>query len=245
MDSQQSIKLPFAGFLFDLDGTIVDSTTAIVKHWEAIGTEIGVSPQLILETSHGRRSIDTFKEIAPDKATWEYVGEVEGKIPLLYGADAVEIPGARSLLEDLTARSAPWAIVTSGTAPLASGWLNVLSLPKPEHLVTAESVQEGKPDPSCYLMGLEKLGILKGNATAADVLVLEDSPAGIKAGKAAGCQVIGLVTSHRLEQVAAAEPDWVVKDLESVRVVTSREGKVIVEISHPLQVRVSEREREN
>ncbi|RCI15440.1 hypothetical protein L249_3618 [Ophiocordyceps polyrhachis-furcata BCC 54312] len=236
MDSQQPIRLPFAGFLFDLDGTIVDSTTAIIKHWEAIGTEIGVSAQTILETSHGRRSIDTFKEIAPEKATWEYVGEVEGKIPRLYGADAVEIPGARSLLEDLTARSAPWAIVTSGTAPLASGWLSVLSLPKPEHLVTAESVQEGKPDPSCYLIGLEKLG-LEG-VTAADVLVLEDSPAGIRAGKAAGCKVIGLVTSHRLEQVAAAGPDWVVKDLESVRVVTGREGKVIVEISHPLQALV-------
>ncbi|RDA87325.1 hypothetical protein CP532_2636 [Ophiocordyceps camponoti-leonardi (nom. inval.)] len=236
MDPKQSIRLPFAGFLFDLDGTIVDSTTAIIKHWEAIGTEIGVSPQTILETSHGRRSIDTFKEIAPEKATWEYVGQVEGKIPLLYGADAVEIPGARSLLEELTARSAPWAIVTSGTAPLASGWLSVLSLPKPEHLVTAESVQEGKPDPSCYLMGLEKLA-LEG-ATAADVLVLEDSPAGIKAGREAGCKVIGLVTSHRLEQVVAADPDWVVKDLESVRVVACREGKVIVEISHPMHVRV-------
>ncbi|PFH57751.1 hypothetical protein XA68_14637 [Ophiocordyceps unilateralis] len=236
MGSQQPLALSFAGFLFDLDGTIVDSTTAIVKHWQAVGTEIGVSPQTILETSHGRRSIDVFKAIAPEKATWEYVSHVEGKIPRLYGGDAVEIPGARSLLDSLTARSTPWAIVTSGTAPLATGWLSVLSLPKPEHLVTAESVQDGKPDPACYLMGLEKLG-LKG-AAAADVLVLEDAPAGIKAGKAAGCKVIGLVTSHTFDQVVAAGPDWVVKDLESVRVVgQADDGRVTVEISHPLQTR--------
>lgn len=60
----------------------------------------------------------------------------------------------------------------------------------------------------------------KLNATdASQVLVLEDSPAGIQAGKAAGCKVLGLVTSHTVEQVVAAGPDWVVRDLSGVRVV--------------------------
>jgi len=127
------------------------------------------------------------------------------------------------------ALSSPWAVVTSGTKPLVSGWLNVLKFAMPEHLVTAESVENGKPDPACYLM---KLGL---QDAAGDVLVLEDAPAGIRAGKAAGCKVIGLVTSHTVEQVVSAKPDWVVKDLESVRVVGQADGKVTIEISNALQ----------
>jgi len=156
---------------------------------------------------------------------------MEGLIPRKFGHDAVEIPGARSLLEHVIRSSCPWAIVTSGTVPLVSGWLEVLALPRPEHMVTAESVQIGKPDPTCYLMGLDRLG---RRAKAADVLVLEDSPAGIRAGKAAGCKVLGLVTSHSAQQVLEAEPDWIVRDLQSVTVVRTRDGTVTLEISQTL-----------
>ncbi|KYK58183.1 2-deoxyglucose-6-phosphate phosphatase [Drechmeria coniospora] len=237
MGSQPQYTLPpqqvsFAGFLFDMDGTIIDSTPAIIKHWNSIGEEIGVAPETILETSHGRRSIDVLKILAPEKANWEYVRHLEGQLPLLYGDDAVEIPGSRSLLDSLIAHSSPWAIVTSGTEPLVSGWLDVLQFSKPSHLVTAESVLNGKPDPACYLIGLDKLGLREA---AADVLVLEDAPAGIQAGKAAGCKVIGLVTSHTVDQIVAAGPDWVVKDLESVKVIARRDGKVTVEISNALR----------
>jgi glycerol 3-phosphatase-1 len=71
--------------------------------------------------------------------------------------------------------------------------------------------------------------------------VLEDSPAGIRAGKAAGCKVLGLVTSHTAEQVVSAGPDWVVRDLASVRLVSSAVGgggggKVTLEIRDGLVV---------
>lgn len=86
-------------------------------------------------------------------------------------------------------------------------------------------------------MGLKKLGldeaVKMGNA---QVLVLEDSPAGIRAGKAAGCKVLGVVTSHTVNQVVEAGADWVVRDLQSVRVVgTGESGEgVILEISDGL-----------
>ncbi|CAK7235381.1 DL-glycerol-3-phosphatase [Sporothrix curviconia] len=211
-----SVQVTFDGFLFDMDGTIIDSTDAVIKHWHTVGNEIGVEPEVILETSHGRRSIDILKILAPEKANWEYVCEMEGRLPKLYGGDAVEIPGARALLDDLRAKHAPWAIVTSGTQPLVNGWLGVLDLPKPEHLISAESVANGKPDPACYKMGREALKLTGDHK----VLVLEDSPAGIKAGKDAGCKVLGLVTSHTAGQVAKATPDWIVQDLKSVRVVS-------------------------
>ncbi|KAK0618544.1 HAD-like protein [Bombardia bombarda] len=212
----------FDGLLFDMDGTIIDSTNAVVKHWETVGNEIGVDPEVILQTSHGRRSIDILRILAPEKANWEYVRHMEGLLPKFHGEDAVEIPGARALLQDLIARSAPWAIVTSGTVPLVTGWLGVLNLPAPEHLITAESVENGKPDPACYLLGRDRLGL---SDAGRQILVLEDSPAGIRAGKAAGCKVLGLVTSHTAEQVLSAEPDWVVRDLASVRLVQTADGK--------------------
>jgi len=159
------------------------------------------------------------------------VSYMEGQIPTLYGSSAVEVPGARSLLEKLIAASSPWTIVTSGTTPLVTGWLKILGLPTPQHLVVAEDVEKGKPDPRCYRMGLEKLGLV---GQEADVLVLEDSPAGIRAGRDAGCKVLGVVTSHTVEQVIAAGPDWIVKDLSSVRLVSGDGGKVTLEIRDAL-----------
>lgn len=108
------------------------------------------------------------------------VKHMEGLLPKNYGEDAVEIPGARDLLDAVKSASIPWAIVTSGTTPLVSGWLDVLKLPIPENLIVAEDVENGKPDPSCYLMGLGKLGFTAKDA--GDVLVLEDSPAGVLHG---------------------------------------------------------------
>ncbi|AEO54133.1 hypothetical protein MYCTH_2296323 [Thermothelomyces thermophilus ATCC 42464] len=227
-------SVTFDGLLFDMDGTIIDSTDAVVKHWQAIGREIGVEPEVILQTSHGRRTIDTLQLLAPEKANWEYVKQMEGLLPKLYGNDAVEIPGARALLQDLIAQSAPWTIVTSGSLPLVSGWLTVLNLPTPPHLVTAESVAVGKPDPACYRLGRERLGI---SGAEKQVLVLEDSPAGIRAGKAAGCKVLAVVTSHTVEQVLGAEPDWVVRDLSSLRLVSVEGGRVTLEIRDALLVK--------
>ncbi len=156
---------------------------------------------------------------------------MEGLLPKNYGSDVVEIPGARSLLDDVMKNNIPWAIVTSGTTPLVTGWLNVLKLPIPEHLVVAEDVENGKPDPSCYVMGKEKLGL----SDDGDILVLEDSPAGIAAGKAAGCRVLGVVTSHTAEQILKADPDWIVKDLSSVKVIRVTEKGVELEFLNILK----------
>ncbi|KAJ9157731.1 Haloacid dehalogenase-like hydrolase [Pleurostoma richardsiae] len=225
------IRVSFHGLLFDMDGTVIDSTDAVVKHWETVGDEIGVPAAVILETSHGRRSIDTLKILSPEHANWEYVKEMEARLPKLYGQDAVEIPGAKALLAEVIRAGARWAIVTSGTLPLVTGWLERLRLPTPEHLITAESVGNGKPDPQCYLLGRERLGL---EGAGYEVLVLEDSPAGIRSGKAAGCKVLGVVTSHTVEQVAGAGPDWIVKDLESVRVVEAKDGVVTLEFTNAL-----------
>ncbi|KAL2043521.1 hypothetical protein N7G274_003828 [Stereocaulon virgatum] len=226
--------LAFAGLLFDMDGTIVDSTDAIVKHWHKIGQELGIDPNVVLQTSHGRRSIDLFKMYDPSKANWEYVSHVEGLIPKQFGLEAVEIPGARELLASLEKAEAPWAIVTSGTRPLVTGWLEVMKLAHPKNMVVAEDISIGKPDPECYQLGKRRLGL----SADACVLVIEDSPAGIAAGKAAGCKVIGLATTHSIAQLSAVRPDWIVQDLRSVKFIGDAAevaGEVRIEISNSFQ----------
>lgn len=140
---------------------------------------------------------------------------MEGLIPKEYGTDAVEIPGARALLASLDEANAPWAVVTSGTKPLLFGWLDVMKLASPKHYVVAEDVTEGKPHPACYQLGRTRLGL--GPEDTA--LVIEDAPAGVRAGKTAGCRVVGLTTTHTLEQIQEAGADWIVEDLRSVKFV--------------------------
>jgi glycerol-1-phosphatase len=143
---------------------------------------------------------------------------MESVIPQQFRDDAVELPGSRALLTQLVDAGAPWAIVTSGTRPLLTGWLDVMKLAQPQHLVTAEDVAQGKPDPAGYKLGCEKLGVQDQNDDGKPVcLVLEDAPAGVRAGKAAGFTVCALATTHSIEQLRDAGADFIVRDLRSVR----------------------------
>ena len=279
-ETTESFDLPaiigvFSSILFDMDGTLIDSTDAIVKHWERyvatiynfmvnrshkanrVGKMYGLDPKIILATSHGRRSIDMFKEIDPANANWERklfqnayakfwssqilviadlyvdVQNLEGQIPLLFGSSATEVPGARSFLSQVRAFQVPWAIVTSGTRPLVTGWLKILNIPFPPQLITAEDVENGKPDPACYLLGQKKLGM--EGCRSDGTLVIEDAPAGIRAGKAAGFKVLGLATTHEAEELREAGADWVVGDLRSMIISRGNGGhSVKVEIRDTL-----------
>ena len=101
-----------------------------------------------------------------------------------------------------------------------------MALPPPPVAVTAEDVDAGKPDPACYNLGRDRIGITTPEQASSEteILVVEDSPSGIKAGKAAGCRVLGLATTHSIESVTAAGADWVIKDLRSMKVSGSQQG---------------------
>lgn len=136
------------------------------------------------------------------------------------------------MLGSLEEAGAKWAIVTSGTRPLATGWLDVMKLAHPRHLVVAEDVKAGKPDPESYLLGKDRLQL----GVAMKVLVIEDAPAGIRAGKNAGCKVLGVATTHSIVQLKTAGADWIVRDLRSVKLVGihPENGDSIIEISNAL-----------
>lgn len=160
------------------------------------------------------------------------VSYVEGLIPKEYGQDAVEVPGARRLLSSLDGCEAPWAIVTSGTRALADGWMEVMKLAHPKYMVVAEDVDRGKPDPACYLLGRDLLGL----GEESQVLVIEDAPSGVRAGKAAGFKVLGLATTHSIAQIRDAGADWIVQDLRSLKLKRYSNGNVEVEFRNGLVV---------
>ncbi|KNG90513.1 glycerol-3-phosphate phosphatase (GppA) [Aspergillus nomiae NRRL 13137] len=220
----------FDAVLLDFDGTILDTTPAVVKFWHSIASELGIDPETVLATSHGRRTLDTLALYDTSKANWDYVSSIEARIPREFStnSDVSEVPGSRELLTALQKAGARWGIVTSGTRALISGWVDRLGLVRPSMLIAAEDVHVGKPDPQGYLLGRKQLG-LRGDESS--VLVIEDAPAGIRAGKAAGFKVLAVKTSHSVEQLRAAGPDWIVEDLRSVSVRGVESGLVKVEIT--------------
>ena len=190
------------GVLFDLDGVLVDSTPAVTRVWAGWAREHGFDPDEVVRSAHGRPSIATIRELLPDADHEAEDREVERReIEDLEGV--ISLPGAIELLQTLPPDR--WAIVTSCTRPLAGVRIIAAGLPKPKHLVTATDVLRGKPDPEPYLKGAQLLGV-----TAKDCLVLEDSPAGIRAGKAAGAQVLALRTTASDKELREAGADWIV-----------------------------------
>ncbi|ODQ66895.1 HAD-like protein [Nadsonia fulvescens var. elongata DSM 6958] len=229
----ESYKLQVSGTLFDLDGTLVDSTPSVVSYWYDFAAKYGFDAAKVLETSHGRRSKDTLAELKPELATDEFISQMEGQIPIRWGDQAKLIEGSKALLDSLP--SSKWAIVTSGTYPLASGWLKMFGFVIPSVFITAERVTRGKPDPAGYSMAHDALKLADGQP----FLVFEDAPAGITAGKLAGATVIGIASTYSAVEVFAAGADYVVADLTHVKYFGTNveTGLLDIEIQDPLFVR--------
>ena len=121
----------------------------------------------------------------------------------------VVLPGARKLLESLSADR--WAIATSATRGLAEVRLRAAGLPIPKTMITSSDVKIGKPDPEPYLKAAATL-----NYAASDCVVVEDVPAGIRAGKASGARVIALLTTAGHGELENAGADWIVRSCADI-----------------------------
>src|SRR5438309_5137397 len=174
--------------LFDLDGVLVDSRECVELIWHAWAAERGLDPADFLRVALGRRIAETLRLVAPqldaaaEAAVLDAMEEVETR-----GLRAA--PGAAALLRQLS--EAQGAIVTSGSSAVATLRLRSAGLPIPGVFVTAGDVARGKPGPGPYLLGASRLGV-----APADCVVVEDSPPGVGAGKAAGVRVIAVLTAY-------------------------------------------------
>ncbi|PYU62165.1 MAG: HAD family hydrolase [Acidobacteria bacterium] len=182
----------------------MDSTPAVARAWTGWARKHGFEPEEVVKKAHGRPSISTIRELLPhaDHAAEDRemerreIADVEGVVPLR---------GAMELLQALPLER--WAIVTSCTRALAGVRIDAAGLPKPKHLITATDVKHGKPDPEPYLAGARILAL-----PASECIVIEDAPAGIRAGKEAGARVLALRTTASDAELQQAGADWIVND---------------------------------
>jgi len=213
------------GFLFDLDGTLVDSLPVVERSWCHWADRHGINHQDVLDFIHGKQAITSLRHFLPGKseediqAEFKYLEQIEAADI----DDIVALPGALELLQHLNEAQIPWAIVTSGSIPVAYARRKAAGLPLPEVFVTAERVKRGKPEPDAFLLGAELLGL-----HPADCVVIEDAAAGVLAGLNAGSHVIAVnvpAGSPRLDEV-----DFVLSTLETLDVHRNSDGMVTVSL---------------
>ncbi|WP_334642367.1 sugar phosphatase [Klebsiella aerogenes] len=213
------------GFLFDLDGTLVDSLPVVERSWCKWGDRFGIPHDEILGFIHGKQAITSIRHFMPGRSE----EDIQAEFRFLEQIEATDIdgivalPGALNLLNTLNEACIPWAIVTSGSIPVAHARHRAAGLPMPKVFVTAEQVKKGKPAPDAYLLGAELLGI-----PAQQCAVVEDAPAGLLSGLAAGCRTIAVnvpADAPRLD-----EADLVLTTLESLRIERQADGNVQVNL---------------
>lgn len=198
-DRAAQVCVEARGLLFDMDGVLIASIGSVNRCWRTWCERNAVPQPEAVEIPHGTRAVDIVRMLKPG---WDEEQVARGlrEIEDLETADTAEITvlaGVRPLLKSLPLDR--WAIVTSATRRLLLARLDAAGLPLPRHVISAEAVQHGKPDPEPYLRGAEALGL-----APADCIVVEDAPSGVAAGLAAGCCVLGVLTTHTPAQLARA-----------------------------------------
>ncbi len=207
MSTSETVEVE--GILFDMDGVLVSSIASVRRCWRRWAEHYGVPHADQVEIPHGTRAVDVMELLKPGVDKVEGLRLIED-MEIADVADLRVLPGTRELLNSLPQER--WTIVTSATRRLLIGRLAAAGLPVPDRLISADAVLHGKPDPEPYLRGAEALGF-----PAANCLVVEDAPSGVRAGVGAGCRVLGVEGTYEPEQLREAGALWVVRSLEDVR----------------------------
>ena len=197
------------GFLFDLDGVLIDSETEYTRIW----TEIDNAFPTGIENFALKIKGQTLPEILERNFPAE---DHEGVVRLLNEKEQKMryewLPGAREMLQAIRNLGYECVLVTSSNELK----MKHLREERPElpgffkDIVTADRISHSKPDPEGYLLGASMLGVKPSRC-----VVFEDSLQGVKAGKASGALVVGLTTTLKKETI---EPfsDIIVKNLKEI-----------------------------
>ncbi len=206
-----------------MDGVLIRSTDADARTWLRWARLRGMEDSFSIQATHGRRSVDTLRELRPDL-------DAAQEALLLEELDAQELdgvtqlPGVAALLAAIPEDRR--AVVTSASTRLMQNRLRAAGLAVPKHAVTADLVVHGKPHPEPYLRGAATLGL-----APEECLVIEDAPAGIAAGLAAGCRVLGVLSSHTAEELHGAER--LVDALTHIRISEQTDGWMTLIFDEP------------
>lgn len=193
---KDNISTARTAFLFDLDGTLVDSVYQHVLAWREaleaggihlavwrIHRQIGMSGGLFVNAL----ARETGHSVSAEEA--ERIHQVHGEAFKRYASQVRPLPGAAELLSYLTASNVPWAIATSGRLESASLSLRLLGINTEVPIITRDMVQHAKPDPDLFLAAAEKLGV-----AISDSVVVGDSIWDLLAARRARALGVGLLS---------------------------------------------------
>lgn len=200
----------FAAVIFDMDGTLIDSTAALTRAWTQWAVEFGVGAEAFVDI-FGTPTADIVRSLVPAERYAAALARID-ELELTELSDIVALPGAVESLEALD--GAPTAIATSAGRMLAQARLTASGIPAPAVWVTFDDVDRGKPAPDPFLKAAELL-----NADPRDCLVVEDAPKGLAGGRAAGCATLAVTTTNPAEKLTAdavvgtlADVTWTLAD---------------------------------
>jgi len=192
-------------FIFDMDGVLIDSNPthkiALQQFCREHGFEL--TEAQLREKIYGRTNRDWLLNLfgdMPDETVRRYADEKEALFRKLYN-DIEPLDGLLEFLNKMDLQGIPRAIATSAPRANVDFTLDRTGIgPHFETILDDSFVTKGKPDPQIYLKSAAAL-----NMDPKNCVVFEDSFSGIMAGKAAGCKVVGLTTTHTNEELSETD----------------------------------------
>lgn len=182
-------------FLFDLDGVIVDTESQYTRHWNAMGEKY-LGKQNFGITIKGQTLVQILDQYVEDPAMGVLLEEAVDKFEK--EMDYEFVPGAYEFLKKVKEAGIPSAIVTSSNEKKMAKVYEIHPDLKEmvSKVLTSEYFTRSKPDPECFLKGMEILG-----GTPESTIVFEDSIHGLAAGRGSGAHVVGLTTTNGREVI--------------------------------------------
>lgn len=217
IDSEDSpTTLECLAVLLDNDGVLVDSASSIQRAFHRWAAAYGLDGDEVYTTLRGHRAAEVAAATLPE----DLVQEGAARLDAYELEDAHTVRALPGSIEFVDSLDGNWTVVSSGPSALVQARLAAAGLPEPAHIIAADSVARGKPDPESYLLAAARNGVAPTSC-----VVFEDSETGMSAADAAGC-----VTVKVGGEDPGSEGRLFVPDLRSARAWLGPSGKIELQL---------------